>query len=74
MIPEKVKGHLRLLQVKRTNKEDNSFKPVVTKDESKDEENNTKDDSDTSNNVDEMFNFLEILSLERSFGVKCQLT
>ena len=30
-----------------TDKEDNSFEPVITKDESKDEESNTKEDSNT---------------------------
>ena len=46
------------MRLERTNKEDDSFKPMVTKNESKDEENNTEDNSDTSNDVDEMFNFL----------------
>ena len=32
---------------------------MVTKNKSKDEENNTEDNSNTSNDVDEMFNFLE---------------
>ena len=31
---------------------------MVTKNKSKDEENNTEDNSNTSNDVDEMFNFL----------------
>ena len=48
-------GHVRS---KRTNEEDDSLEPMVTKNKSKDEENNTEDNSDTSNDVDEMFNFL----------------
>ena len=64
-------GHVRS---KRTNKEDNSFKPMVTKNKSEDEENNTEDNSDTSNDVDEMFNFLKKyldynLSLILLFGI-----
>ena len=42
---------------------------MVTKNESKDEENNTKDNSDTSNDVDEMFNFLEKILFDQ-FGSK----
>ena len=41
-----------------TDEEDNSFEPVITKDESKDEKSYTKEYSDTSNDMDEMFNFL----------------
>ena len=40
---------------------------MVTKNESKDEENNTKDNSDTSNDVDKMFNFLEKLLFGQNF-------
>ena len=40
---------------------------MVTKNESKDEENNTKDNSDTSNDVNEMFNFLEKISFGQNF-------
>ena len=32
---------------------------MITKNKSKDEENDAKDNSDTSNDVDEMFNFLK---------------
>ena len=40
---------------------------MVTKNESKDEENNTKNNSDTSNDVNEMFNFLEKILFGQNF-------
>ena len=49
----------QVLRSRRTNEKDNSFKPMITKNKSKDEENDAKDNSDTSNDVDEMFNFLK---------------
>jgi len=41
-----------------TDQEDDSFEPVVAEDEGKDEEDNTEEDGNTSNDVDEMLDFL----------------
>ena len=43
---------------KLTNKEDDSFEPVIAEDKSKNEENYTEKNSNSSDDVNEMFDFL----------------
>ena len=44
--------------LKPTNKEDNSFEPVVAEDESHNEESNSEENGNTGDDVDEMLDFL----------------
>ena len=44
--------------LKPTNKEDNSFEPVVAEDKSHDEESDTEENGNTGDDVDEMLDFL----------------
>ena len=44
--------------LKPTNKEDNSFEPVVAEDESHNEESDTEENGNTGDDVDEMLDFL----------------
>ena len=41
-----------------TDKEDNSFEPVISENKGQNEEGNTEENGDTSDNMDEMFNLL----------------
>lgn len=54
------KGQLKnkILATKLTNEKDNSFEPMVAENKSEDEENYTEKDSNASDDVDKMFDFL----------------
>ena len=49
-----------------TDEENNSFEPVVTQNESKDEKSNSEENSDTGDDVDEMLDFLKFKFKMRS--------
>ena len=56
---------MRRKQRKPTDEENDSFEPMISENECKNEESNTKENSNTGNNVDEMFNFLSDWGVSR---------
>ena len=55
---ENVKPTFRHIGYNDTNQKDDGIQPMVAEDEGNDEEGDTKEDSDTSDQVDEMVNLL----------------